>query len=789
MKRTVAVTFLLAFAGSASAQSVPFDMSTESVPNGGPRPTQTSPYSPPSPPAGVSRAPARDATPTALPRTAAAGPAPAAADPLRYLMPMDRLSLSGEIATRRWSIFLTEREAASARTLQLGYQSSILVAPEASRLTLSVNNQVVIDTPVQSPDAAGEISVAVPADLLKAGLNIVAFDTTLRHRTDCTIESTYDLWAEIDPERTFFRLDAGTQTFRALEDIRAIGSDAAGNTRYDIVLPAGRILQATAPTVRLSQALALLGLMPNQSVVVSEGVIPDGGPGVLSVVMGPFDEIGGLVPDLPGEASRAPFAGFRSDAEGRPVLVITGPAWSEVAAAVEIVAAPIDRPVALTRDRIVDPAYRTPDAPFVFTNATIPFSQLGIATQEFTGRRFRTEFSVGVPADFYADAYGEATILLDAAYTSSVLPSSRIDVYVNGNIATTLPIGSGDGAVLRQYPVPVTLRHFRPGANVVALEAVLETEADGVCLPGTTTSGDTRFALFDTSEFRMPSFARIGQRPDLVAFSGVGFPYNRSETPIPLVLGDASALTLSATATLLQRVAQVAGRPVPFDTSLSAAGATGKDALFIGPATRFPNGVLAQVGVSEAVRSSWEQGVPGALVAEPQTSIDRWQSRVGQPWQRPFLLVEDWLQSRFDISADALRLTTVEIPPFMPSTDSSFFMAQGRDPGDDHTWTAVAGRSPEELAEGVARMTRADNWSELSGRLTLYDPTAQSYEQLPAVNSRLVSSVPASFTNLRLVAANWLSENALAYAIILALGSIVLGIATSAITTVLGRRK
>ncbi|MGO7675817.1 cellulose biosynthesis cyclic di-GMP-binding regulatory protein BcsB, partial [Rhizobium ruizarguesonis] len=76
-----------------------------------------------------------------------------------------------------------------------------------------------------------------------------------------------------------------------------------------------------------------------------------------------------------------------------------------------------------------------PNAPLVFSDTNIALSQLVVKTTEFSGRRLRTSFNIAVPADFYANAYGEAKVLLDAAYTDNVLPCSHIDIYVNDNIA------------------------------------------------------------------------------------------------------------------------------------------------------------------------------------------------------------------------------------------------------------------------------------------------------------------------------------------------------------------
>lgn len=780
-------------AGSAGAQALPFDMSPEAPrpparPSTPTPPTPAAPPAPPAPnvrpaePAPAASAPAATPAPSAAP-TAAAPVSSGPADGRRYLLPMERLTLAGETAQRRWAIFLSEGEAAAGGTLNIGYLNSILVAPEASRLRVVVNGQVAIETPVQAVNEPATIAVDLPDGLLRPGLNTIAFETSLRHRTDCTVQSTYDLWTELEGAGNYiaFGDEAGEE-----RDLRAVGFDSAGGTNFSIVVPAGALNEAAPHTIRLTQGLTLLAGAPNPKVAVSQDLGEPGGPGTATVLLGPADDIRALAGDLPAQAARDPYAGFETLADGREVFLVTGPSWSAVAQAVESVVAPVDRPTSLTRTSLSEPGWRSPDAPLLFAGATLRFRDLGVASQEFDGRLFRTSFAVALPADFYAEAYGEANLVLDAAYSAAVLPSSRLDVYVNGDIATTIPIGSRGGGVLRAYPVPVTLRHFRPGVNTVTIEAILDTQADAACLPGTAAEGGTRFALFDTSAFQMPNFARISRRPDLAALSGVGFPYNRVEGSIPLALGETSPDTVSAAATFVSRLALVAGRPMDFEIATPAA-AGGRDAIFVGAAPRLASGVLAQAGVSDLAQGSWG-GSEQTFAAPPsEISLAEWEASVGSSWEQPFVALETWLSDRFDLTGEELRLTPMREEPYAPPPEVPFLVAQGPAPDGLHSWTVVTAPDGEALAAGAARMTREESWSEMAGRLTAYDAQQALNISLPANDALLVPTVPFSLANMRLVAANWLSAHALAYALVLAIASIVLGVASGAMAGRSGR--
>lgn len=88
---------------------------------------------------------------------------------------------------------------------------------------------------------------------------------------------------------------------------------------------------------------------------------------------------------------------------------------------------------------------------------------------------------------------------------------------------------------------------------------------------------------------------------------------------------------------------------------------------------------------------------------------------------------------------------------------------------------------------GMERQVRADSWSELTGRLVNYTASTDSYAHVPVSNVEFFQTQPLSYANLRLVAANALSENILLYAAMLVLFSIILGVTTTWLTKRLGR--
>ncbi len=710
----------------------------------------------------------------------------------RYVVPFAKLGMDGEYDRRSWSVYLTPEQAAAPATFNFSYQNAIVVAPEASQFTILINNRVIGEQRVGSPDGASAVSLSVPPRLLQPGANLLTIEAVQRHRTDCSVQSTYELWSDIDPAQTFLSFTGEEAAkFSSTDAIRAIGVDAAGQTTFNFVVPALEQPGTTKPLLRLAQGLSILSSMPNQTMSFTTDSLPPSSPGRLTVLVGTPSDLQPLFA-VPAAAQTAALATFAIDPRsGAPVLLVTGPSWAAISTAVDTIVSTTDRAVSTSRDALATQRWTAPDAPLLFSDRTVAFSQLGVKSTEFSGRRFRTGFNIAVPADFYANAYGEATVLLDAAYTQNVLPGSHIDVYVNGNIASTLPITTTGGGIFRHLPIRVTMRHFKPGLNTVSLEAILLTKDDDACVPGTTASAGPRFALFDTSEFHMPDFARVGQRPNLAALAGTGYPYGRAASPTPIFIDRVDADTLSATATLLAQMALVAGRPIDVDPAASPAAIGDRNAIFIGSISQMPQAVLSQLNIATTSQATWRplaatQTTPG----ETSVMFDEWRSKVsGGVWQGQITSFQEWLRRNFDISLSSLQFIPGAEELFTPSNANSFMIAQGTGASGNSTWTIVAAPSAKDLRDGADAITKQLNWPEIAGHVSTYSAATGKIETVPVSRFDFIETDNWSFANYRLIAANWLSTNILSYAVLLVILSLLIGVATSGMLKNLGRRK
>ena len=91
------------------------------------------------------------------------------------------------------------------------------------------------------------------------------------------------------------------------------------------------------------------------------------------------------------------------------------------------------------------------------------------------------------------------------------------------------------------------------------------------------------------------------------------------------------------------------------------------------------------------------------------------------------------------------------------------------------------------LAEGAVEATRQTRWAEISGRASALDARTGAVSVTPATETEFVATQPPGFANWRLIAANWMSSNALAFAAVFAFACTFFGLVTTGLLAKLGR--
>ena len=442
----------------------------------------------------------------------------------RPVVPFRTLRLDGEYDTTSWSVYLSAAEAARGGTLSIAFTNSVLVLPEPSRLRIFLNGREIAETAIDSPDRTKVVALPVSSDVLRPGQNAIRLVADMRHRIDCSLDATYELWTRIDTRLTGFTFEGGNLPLANMNDLPAVGVSTNGATRLRVIQPNPASADNVDRMLRAVQAASLRGrfVQPLVEVVDAPGSLIDE-PGVLNIIIGLYDTVRNVSPSVPREGAVGPVMTLVDNSETGPTIILTGPTVRDVDTALTRFEAPRlpDDP----RPNIAaTPPWLAPESVRVDGARSVTLAEAGVDNINFSGRRFEVDFQITLPPDFYAAAYGEARLLLDAAYAASVEPGSRVLVLVNGVLSTAISFTSSSGEILDDFPITLVMQSFRPGINDVRLVVELNTAADRACLPGGTVPSRERFALFSSTRLVFPDFARIGQVPNLASFATNGFP-------------------------------------------------------------------------------------------------------------------------------------------------------------------------------------------------------------------------------------------------------------------------
>ena len=725
----------------------------------------------------------------------AAGPAT-----LRHLpAPLDGWSIVGETGELRWPVYLTARQAEAPVRVRVGYTAAISVLPEASALRLRVNGRLIGTEAIDAPSSVRRLSFAVPAELLGRGYNEVALLVDQRHRVDCSVKASYELWTRFDPAET--GLEVAPDGEADLADLPALLPRPDGTLPIHVAL-AGRTNPAhLAQLIRATQLLALRGRIAQPIVDFAT----DGRDGAgLDLAVGTREALRRLprLADKLGTGGALVRLVPAAGSDERPLLVLSGGSAAEVDEAI----ATLDR----ADEPVGTPAGLAAAAGFpartMRGGEAIALRDLGMASQEagardFDGRFFRQSMAFTLPADALAADYGRGTLDLDGAYAAGLERGAKVRVDINGRNSGTVELPASAGGSFRHKQLFLPLGMMRPGVNRLDVYAETPREGDGSCsaVPG------KRFALAESSELRLPTIARVQRLPDLALATAGGLPYAGGEARLVVPKPDRD--TMAAALSLTARIAVAAGRPVPFAFSTRADGDASVRAgstLLVAPARSLDPALMRRIGLDPAaVEAAWRETARNGSKAEtasdarPADGTAEALSTSGAIGARWWLtdgtgptachlpvtaattaggddLVDagqalapgGWRTTLAGLIAgvgDRLHLDDRAAARLDPTPATSLVLAQGVDSRAGDVTTLVTAPDAATLRAGVACLLDPEIWTRMHGRIAALDASRGTLSTADATRFTYRGAPDAAFGNGRLVLAGWFSLNPLAF--------------------------
>ncbi|MGF3024320.1 cellulose biosynthesis cyclic di-GMP-binding regulatory protein BcsB [Methylobacterium aquaticum] len=688
---------------------------------------------------------------------------PAVAAPLR---------LWGETGTVTWPLFATAAEARAGGRFQLGYLSAISVLPEASTLRVVLNGAEIGRTAIDGVRGLRLATMAIPPGALRPGFNAVSITVDQRHRVDCSVPATYELWTQIDPDTT--GLVAAGEGVADLADLAAIRPGPDGAVPIRLIQTGERLSERRVEGLLAgAQALALAGRFARPA--VSFAPTPEAGDGI-ALAVAPAAELARSL-DI---ASLGPVTGphlavLPGRPDRRPVLVVTGPGEPDVAAALRQLGDLAAVPPQGTPQGLG--ALRDANGRPITGGESLTLADLGLADVVIEGRTTQLTLDLALPHDLLAADYAKIALDLDASYPAGLVPGAQVSVSINGEAAGSVPLGKAGGETLRRRTVFLPLRLLRPGLNRITLLAELPRADDRTCAG----PAGERLTLRASTRLTIPDLARIARQPDLAATAAVGFPYRSgAEGRAPTLSVPAPDRdTMAAAATLATRLGLAAGRPILFAVAAGRSGVVGPTVM-VAALRSLDAPLLKAAGLDpQALRDAWAKGEFG----ENDASGTRRNEATSEAGPEASPLLRRQLLRRGGIPG--CRATA---SPALGLAEAALVLAQGvTGPAPDDVLTLVTAPSPAALSEATACLVQPLVWSRPRGGVTLMAPDG-AVAVLAPESVRYVATAPASFGNLRRIAAGWLSLNRGVYALMALACAGLLAASTHQLVRNLGRR-
>jgi hypothetical protein len=645
--------------------------------------------------------------------------------------------------------------------------------------------------------------------VLQPGFNAIGIRVSQRHRVDCSIAATYELWTQVYPGMTGLHFLAAANGFESFADIAAVNPDPSGSMR--VRLRNGETVSSALTTrmLRLVEQAAIAAAA--RHTIVELDAAPAEGSGI-DVAVGTANEVAALGILKPGQTPAAGISLLLPDdmdlIDGRVTLLVVGGNEAELDRAL----AGLDRQIKAIK-REGSPAGLRALANMggrkVEPGSEVRFEELGLRSQEFNGRVYRAAFDVRVPYDFLSADYAKAAIRLSAGYAPGLGRKSQLVVRANGETASVFPLAYSSGEILREREIPIPLRFFHPGTNRIELEAHLFVSADESCDALAAMSAPSRLVMIDESAFVLPRVARLARMPNLAATVGAGFPYADGGRAVAFI-PHPDRETLAAAATLAANMAVAAGKPLDLAVSFSPPPADAGSALVVGALRDLPPAMLASYGLSaENMQQAWRAQMvaqnmtisqflapratgstddPAGLVLGPtptqslagsQVSLDDWQQEirrrggggiVGRTWR--------WVRDQGGLSRQNLGFyagaDTLRVKP-----ETTLVLAQAEAPAvSNATWTLMTAPTAAALARSAASITEPALAYRLAKQAIAFNASDDEIVTAAGANGYFVMTQGFSLGNLRLIAAGWFSLNIGYYVLALIAACVLLGAAT-----------
>jgi len=481
------------------------------------------------------------------------------ADRVLYHLPAtgQGLQLDGESDSKEWPLYIAQEQLSGRVSLHLGYINAVSVMPEASYLAIEVNGVMIGKHAIQSPNRTRVLKINIPTNILVPGHNLVRVSARQRHRVDCSIKATHELWTRIDPAKTGIVYSSGNSVLKSMASIAALARNKAGQVKIRLLAPHVNDRDQVQRLMLLGQEAAIYSEFQNPLVEVA--AVPGQGPG-LDIYTGSLSNLRRIAPDYASAVRNNNSLQILSSngKERLALILITG----EVTSDKDFDRFKLNLKSLLPEKRKMGSrqglaAVNRLGNSVVTEGKNVSFSSLGLSSEEFDGHLYRRTLQLNLPSDYFAADYNQAEMHLAIGYAAGLNNDNKFVIRVNGATVTGFALSKSNGHVFKNKMLRLPLSSFKPGVNRIELEAQLANSDDRACSPLAQISGTKRFVMSGKSYIQFPRLAHLARLPDLSGTISAGFPYVVDGVAQPTVISvpNAGYAELSAAAGFATRLA------------------------------------------------------------------------------------------------------------------------------------------------------------------------------------------------------------------------------------------
>ncbi|MTH99566.1 cellulose biosynthesis cyclic di-GMP-binding regulatory protein BcsB [Roseibium sp. RKSG952] len=755
---------------------------------------------------------AQEGTLSGLTLFPAQGPAAEGKHLRRVSGSINQLRLEGEHNLKSFHVYVPKGDALKLRGLQVEALSAISILPDLSALEIYVNDRLVGRMPIDASGGEALQTFSLPAGLLQEGYNSVTFAARHRHRVDCSVPATWELWTAVNPANTGFVYTSGyvpgqPVPLGELGALRGVMPNAVGATQIALKGPSLTDRAHLDRALEVAQLVAAFGQYANPDMRI--GTQETDGTG-LEIIVGTDDEVAKYQPRL--QSGRQVFPGirlFEHPSTGLLQLVVEADNPAALDQAIDNLASRLqDIPAVGSPEGLRQ--FKNQFGYHVSPNERITLADAGVPSINFTGRQMNVEFPLNLPQAMFSGDYSKVRIGVDARTLNPLSFDNRLQIFVNGQpVASASLAGEGvDPVDLLSIP----LGGFSAGRNDVRFEFTTLAESDEACVAAADGNYDRLYFNSSNSSMTFGSFADMRVVPNLSAANMVPPPAdNAASTSIQVPAGhpealEAAADLIVASAAMSQQVKPVSIKRINGFVGDKPGLIVAPEGLLSGKAKQSVDSIRSLRGArttsnpSPVIAASTEDGPLTADTILPDAGQTTSSSRPifsRDSLEDAYLRSTGWLDSGYDtvtvwlrkygfdiggqnlaiVQGDPARADVVFLQRASDLTPEGQWNALLGRPVKQETWTVVTGNTIEDLKFGVDELLGQQRLSWLKGDTSYYNS-----ENGRIVSGRLQSPTyyadaanPLNWQNTRLVVAGMVSNHPFEFSLFVIVFAIVLG--------------